>query len=258
MKFNYTNYYASTGVANLSLNGNSLTTFYGSNEANGTYQLINANIYNYPLQGSNPVYGDQTPYITISQTGTFGYTKLDGSLSVQQVPSQGLLTNSVNSNTGIIMNAGTVSFPHQINGITIDNRFNDISLRTLQYSGQLLTTSDPALKEEVEPADTGICYSTLSHTPLKRYKYVDPYLSTFHIRDRRRLGFLTTDISPIFPKSVQTQESLWGSEFNTLDISQMKGAQYGATQHLIGLVSTLESEVDSLTRILLAQRNTIL
>ena len=258
MNFNYTNYYASTGVANLSLNGNSLATFYGSNETNGTYQLTNANIYNYPLQGSNPVYGDQTPYITISQTETFGYTKLDGSISVQQVPSQALLTNSVNSNAGITMNAGTVTFPHQINGITIDNRFNDISLRTLQYSGQLLTTSDPALKEHVESADTAICYSTLAQTPLKRYKYVEPYLSTFHTRDRYRLGFLTTDISPMFPKSVQTQESLWDSEFNTLDTSQIKTAQYGVTQHLIGLVSTLESEVDILTRILLAQRNTIL
>jgi len=258
MNFNYTNYFASTGTTSISLNGTALKTFYGSNGSNDSYQITNANIFSYPLQGTNPVYGDQTPYVQITQTDTYGYTKLDGTLFVQEVPSQGLLENSVNSNMGIIMNSGILRFPKQTNRITIDNRFNDVSTRNVLYTGQLLSASDPVLKEKVECANTSLCYSTLAHIPLKRYKYIDPYISTFNVHDIHRLGFLTTDVSPMFPKSVQPlgngEEYAWMSSTMSIDTAQIKFAHYGVTQHLMGLVSTLESKVRSLV----AQRNTIL
>jgi len=250
---NYTNYFASTGTAYVSLNGNLLTTFYGSNMANSNFQIVDANVYTYPLQGSNPVYNDQTPYVEIGLTDSYGYTKLDGTLFAQEVLSQGLLENSVLSNSGIIMNSGSLIFPNQNNGITIDNRFNDASMRSVLYTGQLLSASDPALKEDIHAADTAMCYSTLSRIPLKRYKYIDSYMSTFRVRDVHRLGFLTTDIAPVFPKSVQPVLTT-----NTLDIGQIKLAHYGVTQHLQQSISTLEAEVADLMRILLAQRNTIL
>lgn len=257
LNFNYTNYFASTGTATIALNGTTLKTFYGSNESNDSYQITNANIYSYPLQGTNPVYDDQTPYVEITQTDANGYTKLDGILYVQEVPSQGLLQNSVNSNTGIIMNSGILRFPHVNNGITIDNRFNDVSTRNVLYTGQLRNASDPVLKEKVEIANSLLCYSTLAQVPLKRYKYIDPYISTFHVKDIHRLGFLTTDVIPVFPKSVHplgNEEHSWISSSMSIDTSQIKYAHYGVTQHLIGLVSTLEAEVRSLV----AQRNTIL
>jgi len=261
MDFKYTNYLTSTGTSYISLNGNRLATFYGSNMVNGTYQLSNANIYNYPLRRTNPVYGDQKPYIEVTQTESDGYTKLEGNLFAQQVPSQGLLQNLVNSNAGLVMNSGVLTFPNQNNGITIDNRFNDASMRSVIYTGQLLNASDPALKEDVEAADTTRCYSTLSQIPLKRYKYIDAYMSTFRVNDTHRLGFLTTDISPAFPKSVTAlgnHEHAWISSTRGLDIAQIKYTHYGVTQHLMGLISTLESEVEQITRSIVAQRNTIL
>ena len=262
MNLKYTNYFASTGTAYVSLNGNPLATFYGSNMADSNYQLVDANIYSYPLLGSNPVYNDQTPYIEIRQTGTYGYTKLDGTLFVQEVPSQGFLENSANSNSGIIMNSGILTFPNTNNGITIDNHFNDASMRSVLYTGQLLNASDPALKEHIEPADTSMCYSTLSSIPLKRYKYIEPYISTFHVQDIHRLGFLTTDIAPVFPKSVQPVQLEGGDvcshAVNSLDTAQIKYAHYGVTQHLQAKISTLEAEVEKLARSILAQRNTVL
>lgn len=261
MNFNYTNYFASTGTASISLNGIPLTTFYGANGANSNYELTNTNIYNYPLIGSNPVYGDQTPYVEVTQTDSYGYTKLDGVLFVQAVPSQGLLQDSVSSNGGVTMNSGIIRFPNQTNGITIDNRFNDASVRDVLYTGQLFSASDPLLKEDIEEADTALCYSTLADLPLKRYKYIEPYISTFRVKDTHRLGFLTTDVSPAFPKSVTAlgnQEHAWISSTRGIDTAQLKYNHYGVTQHLMGLVSTLESEVAQIARSIVAQRNTIL
>lgn len=261
MNFTYTNYFASTGTTSIALNGNTLTTFYGSNLNTTSYHLSNADIYSYPLQGSNPVFGDQTPYIQLTQTDTYGYTKLDGILFAQEVPSQGELQNSVDSTTGLTMNSGALIFPHENHGITIDNRFNDASLRSILYTGQLLTASDPALKEEIEEANTSLCYSTMTQLPLKRYAYSAPYVSTFRVKDTHRLGYLTTDVAPLFPRSVEPlgcDEHTWMSSTCGLDTTQLRFAHYGVTQHLMGIVSTLESEVDIVARSIVAQRNTIL
>lgn len=257
MNFNYTNYFTSTGSAYIGINGNVVKNFYGSNQANDTYTLENANIYNYPMLQTNPVYKDQTPYIEITQANSYGYTKLDGILYVQQVPSQGLLKNSVDSAAGIQMNCGSLIFPHGIDDITIDNRFNDISTRSIFYSGDLFNASDPALKEDVRAADPLLCYSTLTQIPLKRYKYIDPYISTFHTKDVYRLGCITTDIEQILPKSVgsMVNDYSWGpSTVHTLDTAQIRMSHYGATQWLFELVSTLESKVEDLR----AQRNSFL
>jgi sugar lactone lactonase YvrE len=261
MEFTYTNYFASTGTASISLNGNRLATFYGSNLSNDSYRLSNANVFDYPLQYVNPVYRDTTPFIEITQTDSYGYTKLDGTLTLEEVPSQGLLENTVKSDAGIIMNAGCIRFPNQNNGITIENRFNDVSTRSILYTGQLLSASDPVLKEQVEPANTSLCYSTMERLLLKRYKYSEPYISTFRVKDVHRLGFLTTDAAPVFPKSVTplgSDEHAWISSMSGLDTAQLKYSHYGVTQHLMGLVSTLEAEVEQVARSIVAQRNTIL
>jgi sugar lactone lactonase YvrE len=256
----YTNYFVSTGTAYISLNGNRLTTFYGSNQSNGSYRLTDANIYTYPLMGSNPLYNDDTPYVEIGVTDSYGYTKLEGNLFVQQVPSQGLQENSATAGSGIVMNSGSLIFPSRRNGITIENRFNDVSTRNVLYTGQLLSASDPALKEKIEDADTAICYSTLSGIPLKRYMYCDAYTSTFRVHDTHRLGFLTTDVAQVFPRSVQPMQSemLVTEGMNTIDTGQIKYAHYGGTQRLQATISSLEAEVDHLMRSILAQRNTVL
>ena len=255
MNFNYTNYFASTGTATIALNGNVVKTFAGSNAFNDTFSINNANIYNYPLRGVNPVYADQTPYVEITQKDSTGYTKLEGTLYVQEVPFQGLLQNSVVDTAGIEMNSGILYFPNTMNGITIDNRFNDVSTRTIVYSGQLYNSSDPALKENCVTADPAICCSTIASIPLKRYKYTDVYMSTFRIRDTHRLGVLTTDVQQVLPKSITTScvDQSWAPSAQTLDSAQIRFSHYGVTQHLLALVSTLEAEVE-----IAAQRNSLL
>lgn len=266
LSFKYTNYFTSTGSASISLNGNRLYTFYASTLQNESYTLRDANILDYPLQGSNPVYGNQVPYIEITQESTVSYAKLEGNLFAQGVPGQALLNNRVDSESGIIMNMGTLVFPYQNNGITLDNKFNDISLRNLNYTGSLLNASDPALKEGIEPANLQICYNTLASLPLRRYKYIDPYLSTFHVRDTHRMGFLTSEVEPLLPNSISPtlMEHLTSNTvMNTLDTGQIKYSHLGVTQHLIGTISTLEAELGGLLeardkmRVVVAQRNSV-
>jgi hypothetical protein len=231
-----------------------------------TFTITDINIYDYPLQNSNPVLSDQTPYIQISQTGNRGYIKLDGSVWVNQVPGQEDLQNLVDPDAGITMNMGTLHFPYTNNGITLQNEFNDASLRTLSYTGSLIHPSDPALKEKIQAANLTTCYHTLESLRLRAYNYIAPYESTFHVRDHTRLGFITEEVSPIFPRSVTEIpfEEVWAnSTIQTLDISQIKYAHIGVTQHLMQEVSTLEAAVEELSslrenlRRLATQRNVI-
>ena len=265
MNIAFTNYYANSGVASISINGNNFASF-NSTMQDSTLALMDVNIYDYPLQNSNPVLGDQTPYIQISQVGNRGYIKLDGGFWMNQVPGQELLQNLVDSNAGITMNTGILRFPYANNSITLQNKFNDVSLRSLNYTGSLINPSDPALKEKIEPASLTTCYLTLESLRLRAYNYIGAYESTFHVRDHTRLGFITSEISNIFPRSVTEIpfEEVWAnSTIQTLDISQIKYTHIGVTQRLMQEVSTLEAAVEELSslrenlRRLATQRNVI-
>jgi sugar lactone lactonase YvrE len=250
MNIRFTNYYATNGTATISINGNTVATF-NSASASSTLTITDTNIYNYPLQSSNPVLGDHTPWIEITETGNTSYIKLDGRVWLNSYPGQDVTANYMNMDGGVVMNSGLLRFPNSLNGISIQNEFNDASTRNLTYTGGLNNASDPALKEGIHAADTAICYTTINSIPLRRYRYNAEYESTFRVQDRNRLGFLTTEVAPHFPKSIQPLEST-----NTLETGQIKYAHFGTTQKLMEEVSTLEAEFDLIAR-QATQRNVI-
>ena len=143
------------------------------------------------------------------------------------------------------MNSGSILFPSSLNAITIQNPYNDASMRSIYYTGSLVSASDPLLKEDIHSADLGICYMTLATLPLRVYSYTTAYESTFKVRDRRRLGFLTTEVAEHFPNSVHPTV-IMDSTFQTLDTAQIKYAHLGTTQRLIQEVSILEERVQGL------------
>ena len=265
MYITFTNYYATSGIANIIVNGNTLATFTTSN-INSTFVLTDTNVYSYPLQNSNPVLRDQTPYLEIRQSGNQGYMKLDGSIWVNAIPKQETLQALMNNDAGIVMNAGTLKFPYTINGITIQNEYNDVSTRSLTYTGSLNNASDPALKEQIQAASLPICYQSLETLRLRRYEYSPAFQSTFRTRDKKRLGFLTNEIQAVFPKSISEVpfEYAWAtSTIETIDTTQIKYTHLGATQHLIQQVSTLETILEELNSVrnvlrdMATQRNVI-
>jgi len=249
MNMSYSNYSTTTGQATVSLNGNVLKTFSASTGLPDSYSITDADITDYPLQSSNPATGGQEPYIAITQTDTAGYTQLQGNFWVGQIPNQANTGSYLNSNAGISMNFGYLQFPSSLRGVTIQNKYNDTSLRSLFYNGSLVNASDPYIKEGVESASLAACASTVAALPLHRFMYNAEYRSTFQTRDLHRLGFLTTEVAQHFPKSVSrcaTGGPL--SSFQTLDMGQIKYAHLGATKALLEAVRELEEQVEELER----------
>jgi hypothetical protein len=131
-------------------------------------------------------------------------------------------------------------------------------MRSVLYNGGLYFASDPAIKEDIQAASLSRCVDLVEKLPLKRYSYVSAYRSTFAVQDVKRLGFLTSDVKPHFPKSIskvhtsapflaEDPSTLFTVGHESLDSAQIRMAHLGATKALLSLIETLEGEVDILT-----------
>jgi hypothetical protein len=150
--------------------------------------------------------------------------------------------SGIDPNNMITINNGAITWPYSLNGTTIQNSLNDMAIRNIYYYGALNFASDPALKEQIEDADLSMCYDTLRNLPLRRFKYVDAYLSTFQQKDTHRLGFIATELESVFPKSVTyTHLEVPGfqSTFRMIDTQQVDMAHIGATKQLMQRVESL-------------------
>lgn len=188
---------------------------------------------------------DQTVTGTLTQStfqlqGTlYGNSAINVTFGYQYSPN----VNSIDSNSVLEFNSGILRWNYALNGTTIQNSLNDISTRNLYYYGGLQFASDPRLKENITDANLKKCYDTIESLPLRRYKYIDSYCSTFQVKDTYRLGFLATDLLPHFPKSVHESDTIF-PEFSTslltIDTSQLEMAHLGATKYLMEEVAYLE------------------
>jgi len=242
-------YYATIMGFNLFPNGepNSLISIRANNDATNITTLYglygpNQSYVTPPGTGGIPLPAGSNPASFLHVTGTM-YGASAFSLQFQSRSNDNF--SGIDSNANITINNGVIRWPYFLNGTTIQNSLNDMSIRNIYYYGGLNFASDPALKEEIEDADLAICYETVKSLPLRRYKYIDRYLSTFHTKDAHRLGFLATELEQAFPKSVTyTEIPALHSTFRVIDTQQIEMAHIGATQHLMrrveGLYSTLE------------------
>jgi len=202
--------------------------------------------------GASILYGTYNSDQTISGTLSASTFQIQGSLygnsaiSVTFGYQYSSNVNSIDPNSVLEFNNGILRWNYALNGTTIQNSLNDISTRNLYYYGGLQFASDPRLKENVEDADLKKCYDTINSLPLRRYKYIDSYCSTFQVQDTHRLGFLATDLLPHFPKSVHNSDTLY-PEFSTslltIDTSQVEMAHLGATKYLMEEVAKLEKMI---------------
>jgi hypothetical protein len=154
----------------------------------------------------------------------------------------------ITSNNVVEFNSGRLNWRYALNGTTIQNSLNDMSIRNIYYYGSLNFASDPRVKTDIEEADLKRCYDTIGSLPLRKYKYRDDYCSTFQIGDTRRLGFLATDLLPHFPKSVHTSDSVFpalSTPLMTIDTAQVEMAHLGATKYLMAEVERLERILSS-------------
>jgi hypothetical protein len=194
---------------------------------------------------------DQTVSGTLTQSsfgiqaGLYGSSAISITFSFQYSPN----VNSIDSNTFIQFNNGSINWNYALNGTTIQNSLNDMAIRNVYYYGALNFASDPRIKENISSANLKQCYDTISAMPLRKFKYINEYCSTFQVSEDPRLGFLATDLLPHFPKSVHVSDTLFpafSKELMTIDTSQVDMAHLGTTKYLIQEVKRLEYELSTL------------
>jgi hypothetical protein len=179
------------------------------------------------------------------QASLYGSSAISLTFNFQYSP----VVNSIDSNSFIQFNNGSLNWNYALNGTTIQNSLNDMSIRNIYYYGSLNFASDPRIKENISSANLRVCYDTISALPLRQYKYIAEYCSTFQVSEEPRLGFLATDLLPHFPKSVHVSDTLFPSfskELMTIDTSQVDMAHLGTTKYLIGEVIRLEAELSTI------------
>jgi len=213
------------GQANSYLNiGNGASILYGFNNSDQTVTgTLSTSVSTFQLQGN--LYGNSAINVAFSYR-------------------QSSNINNIDPNAVLNFNNGVLRWNYALNGTTIQNSLNDISTRNLFYYGSLQFASDPRLKEDIVDADLKRCYDTIVSLPLRRYKYIDSYCSTFQVQDTKRLGFLATDLLPHFPKSVHASQTLFpelSTSLLSIDTSQVDMAHLGATKYLIQEVERLEA-----------------
>jgi hypothetical protein len=197
-----------------------------------------------PGTGGIPLPTGSNPASFLHVTGTM-YGASAFSLQFQSRSNDNF--SGIDSNASITMNNGVIRWPYFLNGTTIQNSLNDMSVRSIYYYGALNFASDPTLKEDIEDADLPRCYETIQSLPLRRYKYIDTYLSTFTAKDAHRLGFLATELEQAFPKSVTYSEiPALHSTFRVIDTQQIEMAHIGATQHMMRRIDALYSTLEGL------------
>jgi hypothetical protein len=230
-----------------------IRTYNDSNAVVSLYGLFGSNqSYSTPPNtGGIPVPGGAMPSSFIHVTGTmYGAS----AFSLQFLSRSNDNYSAIDSNMSITVNNGSLRWPYYLNGTTIQNSLNDMSVRSLYYYGSLNFASDPSLKEDIHDADLEKCYHAVEQIPLQRFKYIDAYMSTFQQKDTYRLGFIATDLEKVFPKSITytqlTDIPGYESTFRMIDTQQIEMAHIGATKVLMAKVSTLRNEISDLKNLL--------
>jgi hypothetical protein len=230
-----------------------IRTYNDSNAVVSLYGLFGSNQFysTPPNTGGIPVPGGDMPSSFIHVTGTmYGAS----AFSLQFLSRSNDNYSAIDSNMSITINNGSLRWPYYLNGTTIQNSLNDMSIRSLYYYGSLNFASDPSLKEDIHDADLEKCYHAVEEMPLRRFKYIDAYMSTFQQKDTYRLGFIATDLEKVFPKSITythlTDIPGHESTFRMIDTQQIEMAHIGATKILMAKVSTLRNEISDLKNLL--------
>jgi hypothetical protein len=166
-------------------------------------------------------------------------------LSVYLSPVSTNTVSYIDSNYGLLMNTSFVRWNNSLNGVTVENRYNDIQTRSLLYTGGLYNASDPSLKNSIEYVDPNLYMTAIQNIPLKRFSYIEDYRNQYRTVDTTQLGILTSDLEPHFPNMVREApcEVSGLSTIQTVDRKQFLYAHLAATQALILRVSTLRAKL---------------
>ena len=213
---------------------------------------LHVNIYSQHSRGVASIYStvlttsiynlSSVQYVELVHSTPTGTQTSDLSLWIRN--SSTSLGSYVNSNAGMEMNRGFMRWNERQYGMAIQNPYNDLQTRSLTYTGALYTASDSNLKHNIGYADTTSLYEAIQTLPLHRYSLIRPYRENFQVEDAHQLGILTTEVAEKFPTMIKTVDSEFVRDLQTVDRTQFRYAHLGATQHIMGRLSTLKSRIE--------------
>lgn len=123
--------------------------------------------------------------------------------------------------------------------------------------GSWTTTSDQRVKQNIQYADTSLCYAVVKNLPLKRYTWDSQYLP--ELRDKTVVGWIAQEVQQVFPKAVERVNAHGFSDLLALDVDQIYKTMYGALEKVIADKETLEARVltleDQLSNVLMRLSN---
>jgi hypothetical protein len=118
--------------------------------------------------------------------------------------------------------------------------------------------SDQRIKQNIERADTSLCYSIVKGLPLQRFTWDASYLP--NLKDKNVVGWVAQDVEKVFKRAVTTTPDFGFDDLRILDVDQLYKTMYGALGKVIADKEVLEARVaaqDTLLQTVLARLATL-
>jgi hypothetical protein len=220
-------------------------------DVSGTVRFANSlALFDFIPAGPSAQYGNLTMngYITVYKPGTTN--KAPSNQMINLSPEAGIGSYFLSNNIGI--GTSNPAFALDICG----------TIRALEGLKQGTNTwgaySDERLKQEIQPADTSLCYSIVKSLPLRRFLWDASYVPG--IRDRHAVGWIAQDVEKVFPRAVTTMNEFGFEDLRSLDPDQLYKTMYGALEKVIADKEALETKVnaqESLLQTILADKDAL-
>lgn len=97
------------------------------------------------------------------------------------------------------------------------------------------TSSDERLKEDIQPADTDVCYENVKSIPLKKFKWKDSVYGKREVNHKRQMGWIAQDVEEKIPKAVERKNMHGIQDCRTLNNDQIIANMYGAVKRLMAM-----------------------
>lgn len=229
------------------VNGTSTLFSFNPPVGRSTRTVYDCDITDIAIAGPNPITSNSAPYIEFRGYGQ-GYVTADATAWVSYstvTADQSSRQAAFDGSQGIQLRNGVLRFPSSLNATTIQNSENDISTRSLFYTGSIYTPSDPGVKENIELLPLSPYLGILERLPLHTFQYTDAYTSTFQIPTYRQLGVLTTELADVAPQAVvECPFSYCGIPMlNLVDKAALRYIHLAATKALQEEISTVRGMI---------------
>ena len=109
-----------------------------------------------------------------------------------------------------------------------------------------VTASDQRVKTDIESANLAECAKLVSELPLRTYRFTERFQERTATTSNIHYGFIAQEVKEILPEAISYKDEHGIPDFHSLDTDQIFKLEFGATQHLLNTIQTLEAQVSTL------------